>query len=152
MNSIIDETYATDFTETGEAFKIQTPTTLNLIADVQVIDHVFLNATAAINITGRSERTIDQYDTYVLSACYETGPLELAVPLSMMDMRAFKPGFKLRIYGFTLGTDDVRWFFNSQHYYSSIYFGIHFRIPPKNCGKSSGIFYEICEQFRRKKK
>jgi len=100
-----DEFGLTEEDNTG-TFTLGTPTALNLSADVQVVNRIYINATAIQGIKRANVPQLRQTSLWAVVPRYESEKLALSFPIIRQN-GAWAVGTGLRIGGLVVGSDNL---------------------------------------------
>lgn len=118
---------------TGE-FSMATPTALNLSADVQVMNHIFVNATVVQGIQRSTLPQLRQTNLWAVIPRYESEKIALSFPIIRQN-GGWAVGTGLRVGGLVLGSDNLLGLFSRNGRFKAqgvdIYGGVSFGLNTK---------------------
>ncbi len=128
-----DEFGLRDEDNTG-SFTIATPTALNLSADIQVVNHIYVNATVIQGINRTNIPQFQQTGLWAVIPRYESEKIGLSFPIIRQN-GAWAIGTGLRVGGLAIGSDNLLGLFSRNGRFKAqgvdIYGGISFGLNPK---------------------
>ncbi|MPR32237.1 hypothetical protein GBK04_02460 [Cytophagaceae bacterium SJW1-29] len=122
-----------DDDNTGE-FTLATPTALNLSADVQVVNHFYINATVIQSIKRTSVPQLRQTSLWAVVPRYESEKVGLSFPIIRQN-GGWAVGTGLRVGGLVVGSDNLLGLFSRNGRFKAqgvdIYGGVSFGLNPR---------------------
>ncbi len=115
-------------------FTIATPTALNLSADVQIVNHLYVNATIVQGIKRPSVPQLRQTGLWAVVPRYESEKIGISFPIIRQN-GAWAVGTGLRVGGLMIGSDNLLGLFSRNGRFKAqgvdIYAGLSFGLNPK---------------------
>lgn len=100
----------------GNAFNMWLPTALSMQADFYVADFFYVNSTIVQRVPHFTAPGVDRVNLFSITPRYETGMLEVALPIVLYQYQDPRIGLAARFGFFSIGTDKLGAFIGKHNY------------------------------------
>lgn len=151
LNAILDQNFSSDFTNRSESFTVYTPAQINIHGDAHLISNFYFGGGLSTPLFNGNTTVQLRPQIYAIPR-FEVSWFEFALPVTVFDMQKPLVGFKMRLWGLVVGSDNLGFLTPGKIYEGSFYAGLHFAFPSNDCNsgrsrRSKTPIFERCNFF-----